>query len=111
MNSVCRMSMNVRVFATQMLADVVTIVLADEWLDLRRDRLILMRLEQQVVVRVTQRSLCRLEGIKEPALPLATVCKFSNESATVSSSLLCLSIYDKIIIRWPQIKQNTILTT
>ena len=52
MNSVCRMSMNFRVFSTQMLADVITKVLTDEWLDLRRDRLILMRLEQQVVVRV-----------------------------------------------------------
>ena len=82
-----------------MLSDVITRVLTVEWLDLRRDRLILMRLEQQVVVRVTQRSLCRLEGINEPALPLATVCKFSNKSATVSSSFLCLCNNDKIIVK------------
>ena len=80
------MSMNFRVFSTQMLSAVITRVLTDEWLDLRRDRLMLMRLEQRMVVRVAQRSLCRVEGIKEPGLPLATVCKFSNESATVSFS-------------------------
>ena len=90
MNSVCRMSMSFRVFSTQILSVVITRVLTDEWLYLRSDRLILMRLEKQMVVRVAQRSLCRVEGIKEPGLPLATVCKFSNESATVSSSFLCL---------------------
>ena len=110
MNSVCLMSMNFRVFSTQMLADVITRVLTDEWFDLRRDRLILMRLEQQVFVRVAQRSLCRLEGIKELALPLATVCKFSNESATVSSSFLCLSINDKTIVKWLLMRENTLLT-
>ena len=56
MNSVCRMSMSFRVFSTQMFADIITRVLTDEWLDLRWDRLTLMRLEQQVLVRVTQRS-------------------------------------------------------
>jgi hypothetical protein len=56
MNSVCRMSMGFRVISTQILAHVVTRVLTDEWLDLRRDRLTLVRLEQQVLVRVTQRS-------------------------------------------------------
>ena len=42
--------------------------------------------EQHLVVRAAQFSHYRVVVIKEPALALAMVCKFSNESATVSFS-------------------------